>query len=225
MSSLEIPMRGSRIDVRQLLQTPPMDDKKIINYLPEPNDLVFFAEQSIRNMGKELVHLLQQNGTSVFRRSIIELLIAEILCGVTQNDVFGDPRKHAFESMQIIANLRELGVPPDLESAVDFVGRRAERIAVPYLQEKMREEAVSKRETPPNTRKFLGACTHRDHASDRNALLNDWVWRRTWVFDRGFWHLSRYWKWKLRRKQLTRMTSFPLVRWRVTLKLFPRRIC
>lgn len=157
-------MRGSRIDVRQLLQTPPMDDKKIINYLPEPNDLVFFAEQSIRamdiykvgdinaaqNMGKELVHLLQQNGTSVFRRSIIELLIAEILCGVTQNDVFGDPRKHAFESMQIIANLRELGVPPDLESAVDFVGRRAERIAVPYLQEKMREEAVSKRETPPN---------------------------------------------------------------------------
>jgi hypothetical protein len=147
--------------------------------LPEPNDLVFLAEQSIRvssllhtmiwrilvnitkamdmfkandiraaeEFGEELIILLRQKeGLSLFRRAIIELLISEVSSGRLSGDKFGDPRAHAFESMQVVAKLWEYGIPPDLESAVQFVEQRAQKIGMPYVQERVKEEAGWRKE-------------------------------------------------------------------------------
>jgi hypothetical protein len=146
---------------------------------PEPNDLVFLAEQSIRvgslfhlmicsissddrkamdmfktddlhaveELGEELIQLLRhREGLSLFRRAIIELLISEVSNGRLSGDKFGDPRAHAFESMQIVAKLWEYGIPPDLESAVQFVERRAQKIGMSYVQERVKEEAGWRKE-------------------------------------------------------------------------------
>jgi len=102
---------------------------------------------AIEELGEELIHLLRQNeGLSLFRRAIIELLISELSNGRLSGDQFGDPRAHAFESMQIVAKLWEYGIPPDLESAVQFVERRAQKIGMPYVQEKVQEEAGWRKE-------------------------------------------------------------------------------
>jgi len=129
--------------------------------LPEPNDLVFLADQGLlamdiykigdfnaaKNMGEELIQLLRQKGLSLFRRAIIELLISEISNGRLSGDNYSDPRAHAFESMQILAKLWEYGIPPDLESAVQFVELRAQKIGMPYVEERVREEAGWRKES------------------------------------------------------------------------------
>jgi hypothetical protein len=99
-------------------------------------------------MGEELIQLLRQKGgLSLFRRAVIELLISEVSNGKLSGDKFGDPRAHAFESMQIVAKLWEYGIPPDLESAVQLVERRAQKIGMPYVQERVKEEAGWRKQT------------------------------------------------------------------------------
>jgi len=104
--------------------------------------------EAAKGMGEELIQLLlQKEGLSLFRRAIIELLISEVSNGRLSGDKFGDPRAHAFESMQIVAKLWEYGIPPDLESAVQLVDRRAQKIGLPYVEERVKEEAGWRKQT------------------------------------------------------------------------------
>ncbi|RDL42138.1 uncharacterized protein BP5553_02117 [Venustampulla echinocandica] len=137
-------------------------------HLPEPNDFVFFSEQCLRamdifkngdskgaeRMREELNQLLRSRGLSVFRKAMIELLISEVSNSNVPDEDLDDPRQHAFNCMQIVGRLREQGVPPDLESAVSFVGRRAKKVAMPYVQERIQEEAARRNgglQVPTNT--------------------------------------------------------------------------
>ncbi|KAF4627132.1 hypothetical protein G7Y89_g11028 [Cudoniella acicularis] len=159
-----MPTSDSRMNVRELLQTTLGDASEAQDHLPEPNDLVFFAEESIRamdiykagdmeaarTMRDDLKRLLQQGGLSVFRRAIIQLLIAEVWSKEFPSDKSDDPRKYAFESMQIVAKLRTYGVPSDLKSAVDLVGKRAEKIGMPQVQEELKGEGTRRKESLPS---------------------------------------------------------------------------